>query len=276
MIALQTLDDREVALVGDLVALVRAARQQEALQVLAVDHLAHLAIEHRGIGRGDHRLEDLRLAVVAIERAAAGRHRERRECVLAAAFQIAARVRLERRRREADLATAHRFARALEVGDQAGVEFGVLELLDGRNGFEPAHRRNLLQHGLPLRQARHRPPSFPELPYRQCRASKSRHRSSSTRASTSSRNALTSVRTAAVARASASVVSHCGRMSSSSIRSQCSRSQDFAALGWQAHRGSCDRRGAPTIRSSSASASTDCSRPRPAPPHVARAGRSAR
>ena len=86
-IALEPFDHRVVALVADLVAAVRAAGQQEALQILRSHQLAHLAVEHLRGGRRDHRLEDLRLAVVAVERAGAGGDGERREGVLAAALQ---------------------------------------------------------------------------------------------------------------------------------------------------------------------------------------------
>ena len=62
---------RVVALVLDFVAPVRAARQQKTLQILQQDEIAHLAIEHLGIRRGDHGRQNLRLAMVAVERAGA-------------------------------------------------------------------------------------------------------------------------------------------------------------------------------------------------------------
>src|SRR6266542_3118846 len=70
IVALELLDDRVEALVADLVTLGRSAGEQESAQVLCDDQVAHLAIEHFGRGRRDHRLEDLRLAVVAHQRAA--------------------------------------------------------------------------------------------------------------------------------------------------------------------------------------------------------------
>jgi hypothetical protein len=140
IVALQPLEHRVVALVLDLVALRRAAREQEAAQVLRGDQLTDLAVEHVGRGCRNHRLQDLRLAVVAIERAAAGGDRERRECVLAAAFELAARVRLECRRREADRAADRGGLRALAFGEDGSVEGRILEDVDRREGIEPAHR----------------------------------------------------------------------------------------------------------------------------------------
>ena len=94
-IALELFDGRIIALVRDFVAPVGSAGKQEAAQVLQQNQIAHLALEFRRARGGDHRLEDLGLAMVAIERAGAAGNRESRKTCLAAAFQFLAGIGAE-------------------------------------------------------------------------------------------------------------------------------------------------------------------------------------
>src|SRR5581483_3980586 len=97
-----SLDDRIVALVADFVAAVGTAGQEEPAQILRGDQLAHFTVEHLGIRRGNHRLENLRLTVIAVQCTSAGCHRKRGKAVLAATLELATRIGLERGRRETD------------------------------------------------------------------------------------------------------------------------------------------------------------------------------
>ena len=139
-IALQALDRGVVALVADLVGAVRSPGEQEAAQRAAGRHRAHRALERFRSARGDHRLEDLRPAVLAHQGAGARGDGERGKCVAAAAAELAARVRLEGGRGESDLAPGGGGAGALALGEELRVELRPLELLHGADAFEPAHR----------------------------------------------------------------------------------------------------------------------------------------
>ena len=138
-IALQSLDDRHVAAVGNFVLAVRTAREQETVQPLRGHEMAHLLVKHLRAGCGNHRLENLLLAMVAVEAAFAGRDRKCREAVLAAALEFAAFVLLERRGRKTDGARHDSIAVTLELGQERRVELGVLEILDILHCLQPAH-----------------------------------------------------------------------------------------------------------------------------------------
>src|SRR5205085_8779414 len=89
-VALEPGDRRQEALVANLVAAVRAAGEQKALQVVEPREVADLALERFRSARGNHRRQDLRLAVITVETAGAAGDRERRKALLAAAGKLGA------------------------------------------------------------------------------------------------------------------------------------------------------------------------------------------
>ncbi len=139
MVPSQPLEHRKETLVADLVAPIRAAGEQKTLQSLPLDHLAHLAIEHLRGSRRQHRLEDLRPAVLAVESAGAGGDGKGRKTVPRAAAQLRAGVILERRGGEADRPGRNHRARAFELGNKLAIERRIFQLLDAAELFQPTH-----------------------------------------------------------------------------------------------------------------------------------------
>jgi hypothetical protein len=138
-VLLELLHDRQVAPVIDLVLLVGATREQEPVQVVVFDQVPDFLVQDLGPRRRDHRLEDLLLAVIAIEPAGGRRDRKCRETVLAAAVEFRARILLERRRREADWPRLPAVRARLEFVDERPIEFRVLQVLDRRECVIPSH-----------------------------------------------------------------------------------------------------------------------------------------
>ena len=138
--ALELSDGRIVPLVRHFVAPVGSAGKQEAAQVFEQNQIAHLALELGRARGGNHRFEDLGLAVIAIERACAAGNREGRETCLAAAFQFLAGVGAEGRSEKAQNAKRLLAGGRLQQFDQRTVERQLVERFDLLEQFEPGHR----------------------------------------------------------------------------------------------------------------------------------------
>ena len=129
-IPLELLDGRIIALVRNLVTAIGAARQQEAAQILEQDQIAHFTLEFRRARRRDHRLEDFRLAMVAIERAGPAGDRESWETCLAAALQLIAGIGSEGWGEKPQHAKRMLLRRALQRLDQRPIERQLIERFD--------------------------------------------------------------------------------------------------------------------------------------------------
>ncbi len=138
-IVLELFHHRIEALIFDFVALVGAAGEQKALQILQQHEIAHLAVQHLRRGGRDHGLENLGLAMIAIERACPGRDRKGREAVLVAAGEFARGIFLEGRRRKADRPPRNGSRGGLHLSQQGGVERRVFQGFDGGEFVTPAH-----------------------------------------------------------------------------------------------------------------------------------------
>ncbi len=147
-IALETGEHRIISPVGHFVAPIRASREKKAAQPLPRDHLAHHGLEMLGRARRDHRLEDLRLAVVAIERAPPAGDGEGREVHLAATLEFFGGVGAETRGEEAERGQRTGKRLALERLDQFVIERDVGPVLERGDPFTPRKKlTNRCGHG---------------------------------------------------------------------------------------------------------------------------------
>ncbi len=175
-------DRRVERAVLDLVPVVRAAGEEHPPRA-GCDLIVDDAPQRLRRARRDHRLEDLRLAVVALQLAVAAGDRHGRPGALPAARDLARRKDLERRDVEVDRSGS---PARLERADERRVEGRNLERLDAARGLEPGHpatsgitgsRRSrrrpssLRRRAPPRRRSRARPTRRPSWPASASRAS---------------------------------------------------------------------------------------------------------
>ena len=128
--------DREL----EVVVITGHAGRQEAVEALGFDQAPDFLVENvRPCGR-DHGLENLLLAVIAVEPAGPRRNRKCRKAVLVAAAQLGAAVFLEGRRRKANRPRLGGPSLPLELIDEHPIEFGVLQVLDPAQRIKPCHK----------------------------------------------------------------------------------------------------------------------------------------
>jgi hypothetical protein len=129
-VGLESRDRRQEALERHLVPPVRAARQKKSREIAGRGPGADLAFQHLRPGRGNHRLQNLRLAMVAVERARATRDRERRKAATPAAFEVVGRVGAKARRRCLQGQADPRAPCPPQTRHPLAIELQVLERLD--------------------------------------------------------------------------------------------------------------------------------------------------